>query len=66
MSRKVSATALRDQVLCRWISRPDDQRKQSDQELFVDELWNDGIRLASSQANHYQHVMAVIRDKTID
>ncbi|MYM92400.1 hypothetical protein [Duganella vulcania] len=66
MSNKMSADRLRDQVYGQWISRAEDRRKQSDTESFVDELWNSGMKLASSQAVHYQHVMNVIRSKISD
>lgn len=66
MSNKMSAASLRDQVYCQWISRTEDRRKQSDTESFVDEIWNNGMKLASSQALHYHHVMDVIRSKISD
>lgn len=63
MSNRMSAARLRDQVYGQWISRAEDRRKQSDTESFVDELWNNGMKLALSQDLHYQHVMDVIRSK---
>lgn len=63
MSRKMGVSRLRDQVYGQWISRTEDRRKHSDTESFVDELWSNGMKLASSQAVHYQHVMDVIRHK---
>lgn len=66
MSSKMDVSRLRDQVLGQWMSRTEDRRKQSDTEPFVNELWNNGMKLALSQADHYQHVMDVIRRKISD
>lgn len=66
MPNKMSAARLRDQVYGQWISRPEDRRKHSDTESFVDELWSIGMKLASSQHLHYQYVMDVIRSKISD
>ncbi len=63
MSNKMSTASLRNQVYRQWILRTEDRRKQADTESFVDELWNHGMKLASSQALHYHHVMDVIRSK---
>lgn len=66
MANKISSARLRDQVYGQWVSRAEDRRKHSDTESFVDELWHNGMKLASSQALHYQHVMDVIRSKISD
>lgn len=56
----------REQVYAHWTSRPSDQRKAANALKFTDEMWAAGIRLASNQHHHYQHVMDVIRSKIED
>lgn len=56
----------RDKVYVKWISRPENQRRPCDTETFSDEMWASGHRLSSSQHNHYQTVMDIIRPAIID
>ncbi|HEJ7885128.1 TPA: hypothetical protein ACKP7A_002510 [Serratia liquefaciens] len=42
------------------------QRTGTEAEKFADECWAKGLRLAASQANHYQHIMEVVRSSLTD
>jgi hypothetical protein len=66
MANKISPSRLRDQVYGQWRTRSLERRRQADTELFVDELWDSGMKLGSSPSLHYQHVMDVIRTKIVD
>jgi len=49
-------------IQARWLaSRAPSQRSGSQAEMFADECWSEGLRLATSQQNHYQQVMNIIR-----
>ncbi len=52
----------RQDVGALWLaSRAPEQRTGNEALKFSDECWAEGLRLASSQANHYQHIMDVVR-----
>ena len=54
-------TQIPTEIYATWMDRPQNSRRSNDTEGFVDEMWNTDKRLADTQANHYQYVMAVIR-----
>jgi len=52
----------RQAVQIRWLdSRQPAQRTGNEALKFSDECWEEGLRLAASQAIHYQHIMDVVR-----
>ncbi|MFK3711619.1 hypothetical protein [Leclercia adecarboxylata] len=52
----------RQDVGARWLaSRVPEKRTGEEALKFSDECWADGLRLAVSQPNHYQHIMDVVR-----
>lgn len=68
MAKKTQAEQsrhLNDTVYTQWSSRPAERRRTADLDGFVDDLWGQGTRLASSQNNHRQAVMDIIRLKVI-
>ncbi|MDJ0042583.1 MULTISPECIES: hypothetical protein [Pantoea] len=49
-------------VEARWLAgRKPEQRTGNEALKFSDECWAEGMRLAASQANHYQCIMDVVR-----
>lgn len=51
----------RQNVGARWLaSRVPEQRTVEEALKFSDECWAEGLRLAASRANHYQHIMDVV------
>lgn len=64
--KKNNMSYIRDQVYASWSVRKPENRKQCDTQPFIDELWISGLRMANSQALHYQHVMDTIRSKIED
>lgn len=57
---------IREQVYAQWLSRPALKRTANDTYLFIDEMWETGLRMSNTQHDHYQHVMDTIRDKIED
>ncbi len=52
----------RQDIEARWLgSRAPEQRAGEEALKFSDECWAEGLRLAASQANHYQLIMNMIR-----
>lgn len=52
----------RQEVEARWLtSRTPERRTGEEAVKFSDECWAEGLRLAASQLNHYQHIMNVVR-----
>lgn len=52
----------RQEVGARWLASRAPERRTGEEALkFSDECWVEGLRLAASQANHYQHIMDVVR-----
>lgn len=57
----------RQDVGARWLaSHAPEQRTGEEAQKFSDECWAEGLRLAASQANHYQHIMEVVRSSLTD
>lgn len=57
----------RQDVRARWLaSRVPEQRTGEEALKFSDECWAEGLRLAASRANHYQHIMDVVRGSLTD
>jgi len=49
-------------VEARWLAgREPEQRTGNEALKFSDECWAEGMRLAASQANHYQCIMDMVR-----
>jgi hypothetical protein len=57
---------LERQIESKWRQRPPEQRRSADTYEFIGEMWSVGLRLASSEPLHYQHVMNVIRSSITD
>jgi hypothetical protein len=52
----------RQEVGARWLASRTPERRTGEEALkFSDECWAEGLRLAASQANHYQHIMDMVR-----
>ncbi|WP_263754822.1 hypothetical protein [Kosakonia cowanii] len=52
----------RQEVEARWLdSRVPEQRTGNEAIKFSDECWEEGLRLDACRANHYQHVIDVVR-----
>lgn len=66
LTPKMTSALLHDQVYGQWIARAEDHRRRADTVPFIDDLWDNGIKLGSSPSSHYQHVMGVIRTKITD
>ncbi|HBL8852001.1 TPA: hypothetical protein LTW35_004722 [Enterobacter hormaechei] len=57
----------RQAVQAHWLdTRQPAQRTGNEAERFSDECWTGGLRLAASQAVHYELVMAAIRRTLIN
>lgn len=52
---------MKNAVLRRWLAKDAQQRTANDAEKFACETWDEGLRLAKSPDNHYQHVMNTVR-----
>jgi hypothetical protein len=50
-----------DRIVSIWRSRPANKRRQNDTEVFTNEVWDAGLRLANNKDHHYQYVMNLIR-----
>jgi hypothetical protein len=53
---------IKEQIYGIWRSRSEEERRLKHTIQFTDDMWNQGLRLASPKQLHYQHVMSVIRD----
>lgn len=61
-SVRITQKRTRQEVEARWLDSRESERRTGNEALqFSDECWTEGLRLAASQANHYQRIMDVAR-----